>query len=183
MADPPPKPLLILDLDETLIHASDRPLERAAEVRVGPYYVYRRPHLTEFIAQAVQYYRTAIWSSASGDYVAAIVARALPPAFEPAFVWSRERCTPQYDPELQETFFAKDLRKLKRLGVDLEQTLIVDDEPRKLARHYGNAIYVRPFVGAADDAELPRLGRYLASIAAKPRFRSFEKRNWRSFER
>jgi len=35
--------LLILDLDETLVHASERELERSADFRLVGYHVYLRP--------------------------------------------------------------------------------------------------------------------------------------------
>jgi len=43
--------LLILDLDETLIFATERPLTREADFRIGPYHVYRRPDLADFLDQ------------------------------------------------------------------------------------------------------------------------------------
>jgi hypothetical protein len=42
------KILLILDLDETLIHASEEQLDREADFRVFGYHVYIRPHLEPF---------------------------------------------------------------------------------------------------------------------------------------
>ena len=46
-----PGKLLILDLDETLIFATERPLTREADFRVGPYHVYGRPGLADFLDQ------------------------------------------------------------------------------------------------------------------------------------
>ena len=43
--------LLILDLDETLVFAAERPLTREADFRVGPYHVYGRPGLAVFLDQ------------------------------------------------------------------------------------------------------------------------------------
>ena len=40
--------LLILDLDETLVYSIEEPLGRDHDFTVGPYAVYRRPHLAEF---------------------------------------------------------------------------------------------------------------------------------------
>ena len=61
--------------------------------------------------------------------------------------------------------------------------LILEDEPRKVNRHFGNAIFVKPYVGALDDDELSKLASYLKSIASVPNFRDLEKRNWRSLAR
>ena len=40
---------LDLDLDETLVHGTRDPLERPADFRVGPFHLYRRPHLAPFL--------------------------------------------------------------------------------------------------------------------------------------
>ncbi|MEM7315243.1 MAG: NIF family HAD-type phosphatase, partial [Planctomycetota bacterium] len=42
------RPLLILDLDETLIHGSEVRLHRVEDFVVGPFHVYKRPHLGKF---------------------------------------------------------------------------------------------------------------------------------------
>jgi hypothetical protein len=67
--------LLILDLDETLIYATEAPLGRGHDFLVGPYSVYRRPHLAEFLASCSACSRLAFWSTASDDYVRAVVGR------------------------------------------------------------------------------------------------------------
>ena len=46
--------LLILDLDETLIHATSCPLETAPDFTAGPYLVYKRPGLDNFIETVAQ---------------------------------------------------------------------------------------------------------------------------------
>lgn len=173
------RPLLILDLDETLIHSLGRPLAAAPDFLVGPYHVYRRPHLAAFLANSAERYTLAVWSSAGAEYVAGIVENIFDGHSEPAFVWSRSRCTTRMDPELRDEIYLKDLAKVKRLGFDLRRVLIIEDEPKKVARHYGNAIFVEPFLGAADDSELLHLGRYLAKIHEVPNFRKVEKRGWK----
>ena len=42
------KKMLILYVDETLIHATETPLTRALSFRTGPYSVYKRPFIDEF---------------------------------------------------------------------------------------------------------------------------------------
>ncbi len=173
-------PLLILDLDETLICGAEREGARPCDFRVGPFHVYKRPHLDEFLSGAGKHYRLAIWSSASSDYVAGVAQRILPPGLEWAFVWSRERCTAKRNPETFETEYIKDLRKAKRAGYDLERILVVDDTRHKVARNYGNAIYLAPFEGDPTDAELPLLLKYLENLVGCQNFRAVEKRGWRS---
>ena len=173
-------PLLILDLDETLVYATEIQRESAHDFVVGPYFVYRRPHLKSFLLGVARYYRLAAWSSSSFLYFHSVVDRVLPPTVALEFRWSRNRCVRHFDHEQQQEIWLKDLRKVKRVGYDLKRILIVDDEPEKLSRNYGNAIYVSPFTGDPGDDELLALLKYLTSIVAEPDFRSIEKRDWRS---
>lgn len=180
MEDPATRPLLILDLDETLIHGSESRLHRDADFMVGPFHVYERPYLSSFLSSTSAHFDVAIWSSASSDYVASIASALAEFVPEWQFVWSRMRCVQRMHPELMTTMFIKDLRKVKRRGYDLDRVLMVDDTRHKVSRNYGNAIYVSPFEGADDDAELPQLARYVNSLRHEPNFRRIEKRGWRT---
>ncbi|MCY1000827.1 HAD family hydrolase [Myxococcus sp. MISCRS1] len=181
--------LLVLDLDETLIHARETPLARAADLEVFGYHVYLRPHLARFLADCARRFRLALWSAASDDYVAALTERILPPGLRLDFAWGRSRCTFAVDSaRIQEEGFmdpshygyVKKLRKLRRRGYRLERVLIVDDTPATCVHNHGNAIYVKPFEGDVEDAELPALSRYLATLADLPDVRRLEKRGWRT---
>jgi len=149
------------------------------DFRVGAYHVYQRPRLSEFLTCCAEFYTLAVWSSAGSEYVDGIVENCFRNQPQPAFVWSRNRCTTHLDVETRDEVHLKDLAKVKRLGFDLRRVLIVEVEPNKVARHYGNAIIVHPFVGAADDCELAFLGRYLSRIHDTSNFRQIEKRGWK----
>ncbi len=41
--------LLILDLDETLIHATENELNFSADFRFDRYFIYKRPYLDQFL--------------------------------------------------------------------------------------------------------------------------------------
>ena len=56
--------LLVLDIDETLIFASDRSLSRPADF-VGPYHVYKRPHLDTFLKSCLAWFDVGIWTASS----------------------------------------------------------------------------------------------------------------------
>ena len=43
------KLLLILDIDETLVHATRNKLDRKENFKIFDYYVYERPYLLEFL--------------------------------------------------------------------------------------------------------------------------------------
>jgi len=184
------KILLILDLDETLIHATADRIRGDFAFQVYHYYIYLRPGLAEFLAQCAAHFTLAVWSSASDDYVQAVVERAFPASVTPAFVWARSRCTRFRLPGLDEQGFdsldystqyefAKRLKKVVRRGFDLKRTLIVDDTPEKVRQNYGNAIYIKPYLGAPDDRELASLAEYLLTLKEVENVRGIEKRHWR----
>lgn len=184
------KILLILDLDETLIHATATKLGNDFAFQLYQYYVYKRPGLDAFIANCAGKFQLAVWSSASDDYVAEVVKRIFPADVELAFVWGRSRCTPLVMPQTDEYGYynldgishyeyAKLLKKVRRLGFDVNRVLIVDDTPEKVRNCYGNAIYPTPFLGSPDDNELVILAEYLDSLKAAENTRSIEKRQWR----
>lgn len=172
------KTLLILDVDETLLHSAEKKLDRNPNCEVGPYYVYFRPGLVDFLIAAQRRYLIAFWSSSSRHYLENILQAAIPDEIEPAFIWSRERCVTRYDSEQLENYFVKDLRKVERKGFDLKKILIVDDTPQKVERHYGNAIYVKSYFGDESDKELFKLADYLETLASVSDVRTIEKRNW-----
>jgi RNA polymerase II subunit A small phosphatase-like protein len=186
------KILLILDLDETLIHATATRIRDHFDFQVYDYYVYQRPGLAEFLARCAAHFTLAVWSSASDDYVQAIVRQIFAAQRPPAFVWGRSRCTPFRLTGLDEQGFysldytheyayefAKRLKKVTRRGFDLKRMLIVDDTPEKVSQNYGNAIYVRPYLGERDDTELASLADYLHTLRDVPNVRTIEKRGWR----
>ena len=186
----PAEKLPILDLDETLVHASATEVRARADFLVFHYFVYQRPGLVDFLLACAQHFKLAIWSSASDDYVQAIVQQILPPGITLEFVWGRSRCTPFTTPQLDEYGYynldatsyyeyAKRLKKVRRRGFSLSDTLIVDDTPAKVQQNYGNAIYIKPYQGEAADEELRHLASYLLLLKQEANFRTIEKRHWR----
>jgi RNA polymerase II subunit A small phosphatase-like protein len=187
------KLLVILDLDETLIHAHPIPLENHKwDFEFETYKVYKRPFLEEFLEALPQYFRVAVWSSASDDYVQYIVDHIFPKNNPLEFVWGRSKCTWKADHNMisdmgyvdyQNHFnYAKLLRKVKKKGIaSLERMVIVDDTPKKCLQNYGNAIYPDIFDGDKYDDELPDLLKYLITLKDVENVRTIEKRNYRVF--
>jgi NLI interacting factor-like phosphatase len=119
--------LLVLDLDETLVYATERPLCSAPDFGAGPYHVYRRPHLEPFLRSCAALFDVGFWSSGSAAYVARVVPAILPAGVSPVLAWSGERCVRRFDPDTRKDYHVKDLRKLARAGYDLARVLAVDD--------------------------------------------------------
>lgn len=180
MSSMQPSKLLILDLDETLVHAADATLEREPDFTAGPYSLYKRPGLDAFLQAMTTRFRLAVWTSSSRSYAECVCENIFPEEMHLDFIWARDRCTPRFQPELQDFEWTKNLGKLKRKGYRLEHVIMLDDTPAKLARHYGNLVRVKPFFGDLSDRELFDLTGYLSKLGDAVNIRAIEKRNWRS---
>ena len=189
--DRPYDKLLVLDLDETLIHTV-RGFE-LGEVGHDPhfgipggYVVYRRPGVQEFLDQCFEKFReVALWTAGTRPYAFEVLPHLCDPS-NFAFVWGREKCTwhrsfdepPYGSASYNDGHWLKDIRKLQRKGYAKEEVLFVDDTAQNFKRSYGNYIPIRKFLGDPADRELERLGAYLDTLGPVPNVRTIEKRHW-----
>lgn len=171
--------LIILDLDETLIYATQEKLERDEDCKFEQYFIYKRPGLDNFLIQLNKHFKIGIWSSAGDIYVSEIVKQIKPHDIEFEIIWGRSRCTQYRDLDLDTYYYKKRLNKLKKRGFKIEKIIIVDDSPEKASNNFGNAIYVSEFRGEATDNELQLLFDYLLTLKHVDNVRRFEKRGWR----
>ncbi len=170
--------LLVLDLDETLVHAGDGLPPREPDFWTGPYWVIKRPGLGSFLRDSFELFAVGVWTASSEDYAADVASHIFVDVGRLAFLWSRRRCTLRSDPERRETYWLKDLKKLKRRGYGLENIIVVDDDRRNLSRQYGNLICIDGYRGDAEDNKLPMLLKFLSGLAHVPDVRTVEKRGW-----
>lgn len=171
--------LLVLDLDETLVFASERELHRPADLHAAGYHVYCRPHLQSFLDFAFAHFRVGVWTSSGRLYAEPLVAQLM--AGRPlAFVWSAQRCSIARDWATGGHLVEKRLAKLKKLGFKLEDVIGIDDTPSKYAKNYGNLVCVSEWKGDPTDCELVDLVPYLQQLLRSPNIRAVEKRGWRS---
>jgi RNA polymerase II subunit A small phosphatase-like protein len=85
--------LLVLDLDETLIHTSYAPILGAElKAKRGYFYLYERPYLKEFLDHYSAVYDLAIWSASKADYVRWIIRSTVLSNYAFAFVNTRKNC-------------------------------------------------------------------------------------------
>jgi RNA polymerase II subunit A small phosphatase-like protein len=172
--------LLVLDLDETLLFACEHALDRSHDHRVGPYHVYWRPGLQQFLTQMSALFDLAVWTSSSPAYAQGVCAEIFRHRLAPTFVWASDRCTLKRDLESDSWSHHKHLSKLRRRGHDLRRVLMVDDSPEKHRRNYGNLVRVSPYFGDERDDELDWLARYLPTLVLVDDIRRIEKRGWRA---
>ena len=146
---------------------------------LGPYHIYFRPHVFEFLSGCAKHFELAVWSSATITYVGPIVKALLQEITMPLFIWDRSQCTIRYDFHREKEMFQKDLRKVQANGKDLARVLIVDDEEFKVSLQIGNSIIVKPYLGQDEDLELFYLYRYLEGIADRNNVYQIDKFKWR----
>lgn len=196
--------LIVLDLDETLIHSvqqsnDNQILDNTDMSNVETYEtdfswshatvsykVYVRPYVKEFLDFCFENFDVGVWTAATQDYADKIV----PLVFKhrvPIFVFTRERCTTKTDNRdyllypLTDT--VKKLQKVKRRKFNgkrynINNILVIDDTPSTFKCNYGNAIQISEWNGNTHDVELQLLIRYIKTILDFP-FRTIEKRNWK----
>ncbi len=179
--------LLILDLDETLIYATEKPLARSPDFLAYSYCVYKRPFLDTFLTTCLDWFDVAVWTSSGAEYAAVVVAEIFPDPKSLAFVWASDRCSIGYnhnydliDGRYPSYYSRKPIKKVKRCGYSLESVIAIDDTPRKWEQSYGNLVRVQPFEGDCFDRELLDLLTYLDILKVAPNIRSIEKRGWRA---
>lgn len=172
--------LLILDLDETLMHATDVQLDAPHDFGVERYFVYKRPHVAGFIDFCRERFRLAVWTSSTADYAAAVVNELFGDPDELAFLYSREHCVTRVDPATYEPVYIKDLKKMKKMGFDLDRVIALYDSPEKLQRNYGNLLRIAPFYGDPSDRELLCVMPFLEQLRTEKNIRRIEKRHWRN---
>ena len=85
--------LLILDLDETLIYATEEKLEHESDFIVGQYFVYQRPFIESFLDFCFENFEVAVWTTATKFYAEEILNTILKEEYKLNFLWTRERCT------------------------------------------------------------------------------------------
>jgi len=178
------KKLLILDLDETLIHGSLYPLEHEADDTSLWCYLYKRPYVVDFMRFCRENFRVAIWTTATREHAEFCIHHICEQGYPFEFVWTRERCSVVRNQEgkygSSGYHWIKPLAKIKRHGFSLQHTIMLDDTPSVLSRNYGNLVRIEKFRGDLMDMELLRVMPYLLDLKGEQNIRALEKRGWRT---
>jgi RNA polymerase II subunit A small phosphatase-like protein len=187
--------LLILDLDETLIHSETFPgsdyldegtYDFSFAIDSGAwsssshhYYTRKRPFLDEFLEYAFSNFKVGVWTAADMDYASIILNRCNIPLSKLEFIWSKESCTIRRNIDTGDNYGVKNLNKVRKtFKWDLKDVLIVDDIAETAVNNYGNLIKIKSFEYQSNDTELLKLMSYLEKIKNENDFRRIEKRGW-----
>ncbi|XP_067300465.1 uncharacterized protein ctdsp1 isoform X1 [Pseudorasbora parva] len=142
---------VVIDLDETLVHSSFKPVNNADFIipveidgTVHQVYVLKRPHVDEFLKRMGELFECVLFTASLAKYA--------DPVSDLLDKWGafrsrlfRESCV------FHRGNYVKDL---SRLGRDLDKVIIVDNSPASYIFHPDNAVPVASWFDDMSDTEL-----------------------------
>uniref|UniRef100_A0A3Q0R8M4 protein-serine/threonine phosphatase n=1 Tax=Amphilophus citrinellus TaxID=61819 RepID=A0A3Q0R8M4_AMPCI len=145
---------VVIDLDETLVHSSFKPISNAdfivpveIEGTTHQVYVLKRPYVDEFLQRMGELFECVLFTASLAKYADPVT-----DLLDQCGVFRtrlfRESCV------FHQGCYVKDL---SRLGRDLHKTLILDNSPASYIFHPNNAVPVVSWFDDVDDTELLNL--------------------------
>ncbi|KNC32514.1 hypothetical protein FF38_07288 [Lucilia cuprina] len=145
------KKCMVIDLDETLVHSSFKPIPNADFIvpveidgTIHQVYVLKRPYVDEFLRKMGELYECVLFTASLAKYADPV-----------ADLWNvfrarlfRESCV---------YYRGNYIKDLNRLGRDLQKIVIVDNSPASYIFHPDNAVPVKSWFDDASDCELLEL--------------------------
>jgi len=154
---PPPrdnkkgKKCLVLDLDETLVHSSFKPVDACdfvipveIESQVHKVYVCKRPFVDEFMKRCGEIYEVVIFTASLSKYADPVLDLL---DIHKVVDWRlfRESCSP---------FKGSYVKDMGRMGREISQIMIIDNSPHSFAFNPENAIPCGTWFSDKNDREL-----------------------------
>eukprot|EP01028_Stygiella_incarcerata_P007527 TRINITY_DN31250_c0_g1_i1.p1 TRINITY_DN31250_c0_g1~~TRINITY_DN31250_c0_g1_i1.p1 ORF type:complete len:281 (+),score=48.81 TRINITY_DN31250_c0_g1_i1:68-844(+) len=142
---PTKKKVLILDLDETLVHASLGPihprlLSYTLKLQIDQetlwFHVSERPHVRMFLREAAKWYSVVIFTASVAQYANPVIDSLDPDNSFIARRYFRSSCLRMGDK------YVKDISLVEK---DLSRCVIVDNSPASYSIHEHNAIPIPPY--------------------------------------
>jgi CTD small phosphatase-like protein 2 len=168
------KHTLVIDLDETLIHANFEtefnPTSHSCETAITSFYdsdilsdvrvnVFKRPGVVQFLEKMSKDFQLVLFTASVQDYADAVISVIDPENKFFDLRLYRENCI-----KIGRAYI-KDLRIFK--GRDLENIIILDNSLYSFANQLSNGILINSFYDDPRDAELANIGSYLTDYLAK----------------
>jgi len=156
------KKCVVIDLDETLVHSSFKPVSNADFIvpveidgTIHQVYVLKRPYVDEFLQKMGELFECVLFTASLAKYA--------DPVSDLLDKWGcfrsrlfRESCV------FHRGNYVKDL---SRLGRDLSQVVIIDNSPASYIFHPDNAVAVTSWFDDNSDAELLDLIPFFEGLA------------------
>ena len=157
------KPCLVVDLDETLVHSSFKPVPNAdyvIPVEIDPgtltdVYVLKRPYVDYFMEEMGKHYEIVVFTASLAKYADPLLDLL---DVNNVIRWRlfRESCYP---------FQGNYVKDLTSLGREMTRCVIVDNSPHSYAFQPQNALPVASFIDDPRDNDLLDLLPYLDELA------------------
>ena len=170
------KPLLLLDLDETLIHSEiytnqinyDHKFSincstssNTPNITTETIVIWTRPNLHKFLTALSSKYNLGLYTASNKQYAEAILNKINIQHFFEIQLY-REHCI-----LIHETFYIKDLRILEKEGQNnIDRIFLIDNSLYSFANNLNNGILVYSFYHDSEDDELLQLNSYLEDLAS-----------------
>lgn len=145
------KKTLVLDLDETLVHSSFKPIPNPDYIipvdidgKIVDVYVLKRPWLDHFMASVGEIYEVIVFTASLAKYADPLL-DLLDKTKTIRWRLFRESCCP---------YQGNYVKDLSCMGRDLAQTIIVDNSPHSYIFQPQNALPIGTFIDDMDDREL-----------------------------
>ncbi|GAM19175.1 hypothetical protein SAMD00019534_023500 [Acytostelium subglobosum LB1] len=171
------KKTLVLDLDETLVHSSFKPVANAdfivpveIEGQMHQVYVLKRPAVDHFLQAISQKFEIVVFTASLAKYADPVL-DLLDPNRVVHYRLFREACNHH------KGNFVKDL---SRLGRDLKSTIIIDNSPTSYLFHPENAIPIESWFDSDSDRQLMEVLPLLDSLTKVDDVRTCldQNKNW-----
>ena len=168
------KKTLVLDLDETLVHSGFIPFNSPSDLvikieqdnDVHDIHVLVRPHVEEFLEKMSKRFELVIFTASISNYANPLLNAIDKMGYVP-FRLFREHCT------LINTAFVKDLT---RLGRDLKDIIILDNNPLAYSLHQYNGFPIKSWFDDKNDDELLKIIPILEFLSYVPDVRDYIKK-------
>jgi len=156
------KKTLVLDLDETLVHSSFKPIPNPdfiipveIEDQVHKVYVVKRPHVDQFLKSIGPTFEVVVFTASLSKYADPVLDLLDTYKVVDSRLF-REACT---------CYKGNYVKDLNRLGRPIKHSLIVDNSPSSYLFHPENAIPVESWFDDENDTELLDLLPLLDTLA------------------
>lgn len=183
---PNQKPLLVLDLDETLVCVNSEipenftgPPDHELMTNNKKQYVYFRPGLLKALEFLSRWYSFAVWTAGKAQYaqdLTKLIFSGFPIEGQPKFVFSWDQIS---NPDGR---FYKDLRDVAILGYDLKKVVLIDDSDYNTSRNPKNSIKISQWnTWSADQSrtlELMEIAVYLYHNRETEDFQTLDLIGW-----
>lgn len=173
------RPLLVFDLDETLLHCQEKDfIDAETTTRYG--FVAIRPGVEQMLDGLAEHYDFMIWSNNGTPYIETMLGLFWPERHKLIDIFTSSDSGILGRDGMGVPHFKETRKVAKRHPkYQLDRILGIDDNVGVYKRNYGNLVSVAPFTGPFDD-ETSKLKDFLVSIAGTENMRKLEKRYWRA---